>query len=171
MKGSVFQRMDVWVRHLLPFGLTLVLVLFNAMPTHMPGFATVAPMLPLIGVYYWAIHRPELLSPALAFVVGVICDVISGIPLGVTALSYLLVQGLSSSQRKFFLGKPFLLAWWGFGMVAAGTALLQWALVSMVFGHMLEPQAIIFEWLLTVCSYPLLSWCFSRAQMALLRSA
>lgn len=171
MKGSVFQRMDVWVRHLLPFGLTLILVLLSAMPTRLPGFATIAPMLPLIGVYYWAIHRPELLSPILAFCIGVVSDILSGVPLGVTALLYLLVQGMTSSQRKFFLGKPFMLAWWGFGLVAGASTALQWLLVSVIFTRALEPHAVIFEWALTVCAYPLLSWFFSRVQMSLLRSA
>lgn len=171
MKGSVFQRMDVWVRHLLPFGLTLILVLLNAMPSRLPGYAAIAPMLPLIGIYYWSIHRPDLMSAILAFVVGVVTDILSGVPLGVTAFLFLLVHGLTSSQRKFFLGKPFMLAWWGFAFVAGVVAGLQWALVSLIFNRMLDPHAVVFEWLLTVFCYPLFSWFFSRMQISLLRSA
>ena len=171
MKGSLLQRMDLWVRHLLPFGLTLLLVLFQAMPMRLPGFAAVAPMLPLIGIYYWAIYRPDLLPPSVAFLLGVINDIIAGMPLGVTPLVYLLVQGMTASQRRFFLGKPFLVAWWGFGLVVTASLCLEWALASMIFGSMLEPNAVMFELIMTFSFYPLLSWFFARTQLALLRPA
>jgi len=171
VKGSLLQRMDLWVRHLLPFGLTLLLVLLQAMPTRLPGFAAVAPMLPLIGVYYWSIHRPDLLPAPVAFVLALVNDIIAGTPLGVTPLVYLMVLGMTGSQRRFFLGKPFLVAWWGFALVASAAMAVEWALVSMIFGHMLEPHAVLFELIMTVSFYPLLSWFFARTQLALLRPA
>jgi rod shape-determining protein MreD len=165
----LLQRIDQWVRHLLPLSLTLVLVLISAMPMRLPGFAAVAPLLPLIGIYYWAIHRPDLLPASMAFLIGVFNDIIAGLPLGVTPLIYLLVQGMASSQRRFFLGKPFLVAWWGFGLVAAAALTLQWILCSMLFGRLVESRAVLVELLMTVSSYPLLSWLFARTQLALLR--
>ena len=171
MKGSLLQRMDQWVRQLLPFGLTLALVLVNAVPTRLPGFAPVVPLLPLIGVYYWAIYRPELLPPSVAFALGLVNDVISGTPLGVSSLVYLLTQGMTASQRRFFHSKPFLIAWWGFSLVGMGAFSLQWALVSLIVGRMLEVRAVMFEFLMTVSFYPLLGWLFARTQLALLRRA
>ena len=169
MKTTFLQRLDQVVRQLLPFSLTLLLVLLDAMPTRLPGFAAVAPLLPLISVYYWAIYRPELLPPSVAFALGVINDVIIGTPLGVSALVYLLVQGMTASQRRFFHGKSFLVAWWAFGLVAVVALMLQWILVSVIFGHMLAPQAVIVEFVMTVAFYPLLSWLFARTQLALMR--
>jgi rod shape-determining protein MreD len=169
--GNLFQRADLWIRHLLPVGMTLILVLVGAVPSHLPGFATVAPMLPLIGIYYWGIYRPDLLPASVAFMIGVINDIIAGMPLGVTPLIYLLVQGMTASQRRFFLGKPFLVSWWCFALVAAGAILVEWALVSMIFDHMLDLSAVFFEFLLTVFSYPLLGWLFARTQLSLMRRA
>lgn len=171
MKATLIQRMDQWVRHLLPFSVTLLLVLVDAMPTRLPDFAAVAPLLPLISVYYWAIYRPELLPPSVAFGLGVINDVIMGTPMGVSSLVYLLVQGMTASQRRFFHGKTFLVAWWAFALVAVGAVGLQWALVSVIYGHLMEPQAVLFELLMTISVYPLVSWMFARAQLALLRRA
>jgi len=148
----LFQRMDLWARHLLPVVLTLVLVLLGAIPTHLPGFAAITPMLPLIGIYYWGIYRPDLLPGSVAFAIGLVNDIITGMPLGVTPLIYLLVQAMTASQRRFFLGKPFLVAWWCFAVVAGGALSLQWLLVSM-------------------SAYPLLSWLFARTQLTLLRPA
>lgn len=45
-------------RHMVPFIVTLMLVLLAATPTHVPGVVRVGPMLSLIGVYYWSVYRP-----------------------------------------------------------------------------------------------------------------
>lgn len=171
MKGSALQRLDQRLRHLLPLALTLFLVLLDATPTRLPGFAAVSPMLPLIGVYYWAVFRPDLVGPAAAFALGIVHDIVAGTPLGVTPLIYLLVQGLTASQRRFFLGKHFMLVWWGFAMIAGGAVTLQWGLVSLIFGKLVAPSAVGFELLMTVCFYPLISWLFARVQLALLQRA
>ena len=171
MKGSLLQRINQMIRQLLPVSLVLILILVNALPSRLPGFAAVAPLLPLIGVYYWSIYRPDLMPPAVAFGLGLLNDVIAGLPLGVSSLIYLLVQGMTASQRRFFHGKPFRIAWWGFGLVSSGAFLLQWLLVSALLKHALEPRAVLFEFLMTLFFYPLLSWLFARTQLALLRSA
>jgi len=162
--------MDLWVRHLLPVGLTLALVLMGAMPTHLPGFAEISPQLPLIGVYYWAIYRPELLPASMAFVIGLMNDILLGTPLGVSSLIYILVQGMTMSQRRFFLGKPFMVAWCCFAMVAAGAILLEWALVSMLYDHVVPLTPAVFELLMSVAVYPIFSWLFGRTHAAMLRA-
>ena len=171
MKGAFLQRLDQWLRQRLPFGLTLLLVMCSVMPTRLPGFATVVPMLPLISVYYWSIYRPDLLPAPLAFLIGIATDIVWGTPLGVTSLIFLVVQFLVSSQRRFFLTRPFLTAWWGFVLVGTVASLCQWLLISMMFGRVLDFHAGLFELLMTLSFYPLLSWLFARTQLTLLRTA
>jgi rod shape-determining protein MreD len=155
----------------LPAGLTALLVLLDAMPTHLPGFSAVMPLLPLICVFYWAIYRPDLLPPWVAFTLGIFNDIVAGTPLGVSSLVYLLIQGLTATQRRFFNGKSFLIAWWGFGLVGAGALWLQWLLVSMLCGHLIGMRAVLFEYFMTASFYPLLSWMLARTQLALLSRA
>jgi len=160
--------MDHGVRNLLPVGMTLLLVLLSALPTHLPGFAGIFPMLALIGVYYWAIYRPDLLPASMAFCIGLAQDMVMGTPLGVASLVYLLVQSMTASQRKFFLGKPFLVAWSCFALMALAAVLLTWLLCSMLFDHLLPLGPVLFETLMTIAVYPLLSWLFGRTHSALL---
>jgi rod shape-determining protein MreD len=169
MKASVWVRMDTWVRHLVPFSITLLLLLVTTIPTHVPGFAAVAPMLPLMGVYYWAIYRPDLLPAWSAFVIGMLYDVVAGTPLGVNALVMLLVQGVAASQRKFFLGKSFAVTWWAFGLLTAGAVGLAWLLVSALDGRTVDPAPVIFEYLMTLSVFPLLTRALARTQMTLLK--
>lgn len=169
MKSSVWVRMDTWVRHLVPFGVTLVLLLLTAIPTHVPGYSGIAPMLPLMGVYYWAIYRPDLLPAWLAFLVGLLTDILAGTPVGVNALVLLLVQGTAASQRKFFLGKSFAVTWWAFGLLTAGAIALAWMLVSFIKGRPLDSAPVLFEYLMTMALFPLLTWALAKTQLAFLK--
>ena len=47
--------------------------------------------LQLIIIYYWAIKRPEVLGNGHVFFAGLINDVVTGLPLGLSSLSYLVV--------------------------------------------------------------------------------
>ena len=49
---SVLEKVDARARTVLPFGLTLVVVLFGMTPTHIPGLAQITPMYALIAVYF-----------------------------------------------------------------------------------------------------------------------
>lgn len=169
MKASVWVRMDTWVRHLVPVGVTILMLLLTAIPTRLPGFAGIAPMLPLMGVYYWAIYRPDLLPAWAAFLVGLLYDVIAGTPLGVNALVLLLVQGTAASNRKFFLGKSFMVAWWAFGLLAAGAIGMAWLLVSILMATAIDPSPLMIEYLMMMGLFPVLTWMLARTQMAFLK--
>jgi len=168
VKASVWVRMDTWVRHLIPATATLFLLLLTVVPLRLPAVAEIAPMLPLMGVYYWAIYRPDLLPAWLAFTIGLLADVIAGTPLGVEALVLLLVQGTAARQRRFFLGKSFAVTWWSFGLLAAGATTLDWLLVSLLNGRAIDPSPVLISYLLTLGCFPLLTWALARTQMAFL---
>lgn len=169
MKPSVFHRMDQWVRHMVPFGTALILLMAGLIPSRVPGYAVIAPVLPMMAVYYWAIYRPDLLPPSAAFALGLLHDIISGLPLGVSALVLLVIQGGTASQRRFFLGNAFAVAWWGFALVALGAMALSWLLVCVLFAKLIEPKAVMFEYLITLSVYPVVSWLLARTQVAFLR--
>jgi rod shape-determining protein MreD len=156
---------------LAPLVLTLALVLFGVLPWPLPEFAPVTPWFSLIAVYYWSIHRPDLLPPSATFLVGLVQDGLSGSPLGLNVLLLLLAQGVVATQRRFFHGKTFLIEWWGFMLVAPGVALTGWLLGSLYHGALMAPLPIGFQLLLTIASYPCLAWLLARAQHYLLRPA
>ena len=169
MTPSPWVRMDTWARHLVPGGVTLILLLATALPTRFSGFGGITPMLPLMGVYYWAIYRPDLLPPWAAFALGLLHDIVSGTPLGVNAMVLLLVQGVAVSQRRFFLAKTFLVAWWSFALLAGAAIGLSWLLVGVIGRQALDPLPAMFEYLVTLGLFPLLTWGLARTQMALLK--
>ncbi len=169
MKPSLWHRMDVLARRLTPFGLTLVLVVIGVVPFHIPGFARVVPLLPLMAIYHWAIFRPELMPSYAVFAIGILQDTLTGAPIGVNAMVFLIVYGVVLSQQRFFVGKSFAIIWLGFALVAAGAAALSWVLVSAYNVTLVEPRAVLFQYLVTLGGFPLLAWLFTRWQQTFLR--
>lgn len=170
MRPALWQRLDIIARGLTPFGLTVILVLVGVVPLHIPGFASVAPMLALMAVYHWAIYRPELLPAVAVFLVGILQDMLMGLPVGVNALVFLTVYGVVLSQRGFLHGKSFAIVWLGFAVVAAGASLETWILVSAFNTAFANPRAVVYEYLVTLGCFPLVGWAFLRWQQAFLRT-
>jgi len=169
MKHGALQRVDHLIRQLLPASLVIVLTLLQAVPWRLPAMAGIVPMLPMIGVFYWSLYRPDLLVPSVAFVCGLVNDIVMGAPIGISSLIFLAIQGMTAAQRRFFNGKSFLVVWAGFATLAAGAIVIQLALSSALFGRTPLVKALLIEYLITVFCYPLPSWLFSKLQMSWLR--
>ena len=50
-------------------------------------------------VYFWILRQPQLLSYGLIFLSGIISDVVFGLPLGVNALSLLIIAAVAAYVR------------------------------------------------------------------------
>ena len=170
MKHGVAQRVDHLVRQLVPASLVLILVVLQALPWHLPGLAEAMPALPMIAIYYWSVYRPDLLVPSVAFATGLVNDIVLGAPIGISSLAFLVIQGMTASQTRFFNGKSFLVIWSGFALLAASALFVEFALSSIVFGRTPMASALLIEYALTVCLYPVVSWVFSRLQLFWLRN-
>ncbi len=169
MKPTFWYRVDRFARDLTPFALTFILLVTNAIPFHIPGFAQVAPLLPLIGIYFWAVYRPDLMPAAAVFLIGILHDFLAGLPVGVSALIFLAVLGAALAQRSFFFGKSFVIVWIGFIFVAAGALTLEWLLLSVISGEVIQVRAALYQFGLTISFFPVLAWIFTRWQQTFLQ--
>ena len=169
MKPTVWHRMDVLSRQLTPFLLTIFLVLLSAIPFQVPGLARVMPLFSLIVIFPWGVYRAELLPAYAVLVIGFFQDALSGVPMGVYTLVYVLVYGLVSFQHRFFSGKSFCVVWLGYAVVSAGASFLVWLLVSLLHGAVVDPLAVAFQYLLGLGCYPLIAHLFLRWQRAVLQ--
>ncbi len=169
MTTGFLNNADNFLRGLIPVALALFFVVLSVLPYGVPFLATIFPALALISVYYWSIHRPELFPATAVFAVGFIQDILSGSPLGLTAFVLLLVHGFIVNQRRVFLGKPFLVAWWGFGLVAIGATLASWLIASMFNEEVMEPFSVFMQLCTTVAVFPAFSWLFARLQRSVMR--
>jgi len=162
------EREGTVIRSIVPFLATLAFVIVVVLPIRLPGLSDVTPALPLIGVYFWALNRPEgipePLAQMLVFMIGLFEDLLSGGIVGLNAVSLLAVFVGVASQGRFFHGKSFIVTWWGF-MLVAGLASLGWWLVTCgLNGTLVNPLPVLFQYLLTVFLYPAVSWILFQLQ-------
>jgi rod shape-determining protein MreD len=167
MKGAVWQNLDLAGRKLTPFLLSLVLVILNLVPLHLPGYAAVSPNLALMAIYYWALHRPSLLPSGAVFIVGLLQDFMSGGPIGQNAAILVVVYIIAVSQARFFYGKSFFVVWWGFMVVSLCVTAMEWVIASLLDASMLAPKPAFYECAMSVTAYPIFGWLFVQVHRTL----
>ena len=168
MKLVLWTRLDIIARCLTPFGLTVLLVLINVLPLQVPGLSRVMPLFPLMSIYLWAVHHPGLMPAYAVFLIGFLQDTLIGTPIGLHILTYLMVYGTIVWQRRFLAGKPFAVIWFGFALVAAGATVASWSLISLYYLEVIHPEALVFQYFLSLGAFPLISWFVVRWHVAFL---
>ncbi|MEE3625624.1 rod shape-determining protein MreD [Nitrospirillum sp. BR 11752] len=168
MAVGIWQRLDQAGRNSVPFSTTVAAMLVGMMPLQLPDYSFVAPPLTLMAIYYWAIYRPDLLKPYMAFGIGVLQDLLGGSPLGMSALVYVLSYWLVLTQRRYFLGNSFWFLWLGFALVAVGAGAVQWVAYSLMTVHLVAPGNVVAQALLAIVLFPVPAWCFSKLHRSLL---
>lgn len=156
MNITAVQRFDRGLRAAVPGLSTLVFVLLGVVPLHLPVFGPISPLLALIPLYYWAIHRPDLMTFTLAFAVGLIHDALVGAPLGIHSLVYLVCYWTAFSQRRFLAGKGFFVLWWGMLLVSMLAVGLEWLAFSAFYLRPMPLEPMAFRALLTTALFPLI---------------
>jgi rod shape-determining protein MreD len=146
------------MRRVVP-GLTTVLLVFVAhLHLPFPHYAEIAPALPLMGVYYWVVFRPDLMPRLLVFGIGLFQDALIGAPFGLTAIIYLLTHAFVLSQRRFMVGKPFWIFWSGFAIMAPIAGTMTWMMVSAFRGAVLPGDVVLASVGLTILIFPVVAW-------------
>jgi rod shape-determining protein MreD len=171
MKFILLQRDVGLINRLMPMLTTVVCVLVSVVPAHLPAFTAVTPAFALMAIYHWTLYRPDLLPFGAVFAVGLLLDMLTGAPLGISSLVLLLAHALVLTQREHLLMRRFTVVWVGFLVVAAAAAVVQWVVVSLFYGMLLDVRAFLFQGVLTVATYPVVSYLLVRVQRTLLMRA
>ncbi len=170
MRGVAVRRREWSAVRFVPTLATLVLAMLSVLPLRFPNYAAVALLLALAGIFYWTIYRPDLLPPTAVFLCGFVLDLLSGGPLGVSPLVFLLARVVVFPQRRFFVDRLFPFVWGGFTLLAAGAIAFLWVLGSMLSGFMLDMRAASLQWVLTVACFPAVAYLLMRVQRAFVPS-
>ena len=171
MTPPILHRFDRWARNALPVALSLTLALFTVVPFGIPHLAKVVPALNLVAIFYWSIWRPDLLPPVAVFLVGLIQDIVGGVPLGLNAFVFLLVNGVTVQQRTVFIGKPFIMTWGGFALVGGSAMTLQWIAMCLLNLALIGPKPMLFQLLLTLALFPAVALALNGLQRAVYRDS
>lgn len=157
------------LRNFSPFILALLLIFLVRLPFRTDGMGLVIPHVSLIFVYYWTIHKPDLLPLWAVFALGMMEDLLNGGTVGASSLLLVLMASFLPDQRRFFVNRPFAEIWVGFMIVALVSFLFFWIIGSFHAGAALPIGDSFTLMLVTIMVYPLLSWVFGRYEKLVLR--
>ena len=115
-----------------PFLCGLVFSFFANIPVSLTSGQVPPPLLALVPVYFWCLVRPDLMTPAVTFAIGLAEDVLSGGPPGVWTLAFVLTYVLVARQRDSFASLSGLAAVLGFASAAAICCAVAWCTVAFL---------------------------------------
>ncbi len=92
-RATLGRRLDIAARHAFPAGCTVLLMLLTETPFGIADQAALLPAVTLACVYFWSLFRPGAMPPPVVFLIGLLFDLLGYLPLGVGALTLLIVHG------------------------------------------------------------------------------
>lgn len=125
--------------------------------------APTTPPLFLTAIFFWTVYTPRLVPLPLIFLSGLFADVVTGLPLGVMALTSLILTWVSHNQRRFLIKQSFFRIWWIFTSTIAPLFLLLYLGLSLYYFHLFDWRPITIQLAATILLYPLIHWCFYAA--------
>lgn len=138
--------------------IVIVLVLALSVTSFsIPVTGEVRPHFLLAAVFYWAVYRPTLMPPWYIFILGLIMDTLSNLPLGMNALILVVVHWVVRSQRVYLMGQSFFGLWMGFAVTAFLCASAQWSLFSLITRMLVPAGPSLAGAGVTILLFPLIS--------------
>jgi rod shape-determining protein MreD len=128
-------------------------VLVSNLPLSLTNGLVPAPLLGLVPIYFWCLVRPDLMTPAAVFSIGLFQDIMAGGPPGVWTLSFVITYAVIERQREAFAGLSGLGAVLGFATAALIASACAYATVALYYWHMPQIAPIVAELAVTVLFY------------------
>lgn len=140
------------VAALVPLLCGLVGVLLSNLPITLFGGLVPPPLLGFIPVYFWCLVRPDLMSPAAAFAIGILQDVLSGGAPGIWTLSFVVAYAVIQRQRDAFAGLAGVAAVLGFATATLIVCTVAYLATAILY-HVPPIGPIVAELAVTVLFY------------------
>ena len=128
-------------------------VFISNLPFSILGDWLPSPLYALMPVYFWCLVRPDLMSPAWAFLIGVLHDVLSGGPPGICAASFVATYAVIDRQRDAFAGLPGLGALLGFATAVLIAGTTSYVIIALYHWRLLSVSPYVKEFVVTAALY------------------
>ena len=168
---GALPRVNSGAARLVPIMTMLIAAIATILPVRVPGYAALTPAFTLMVAYHWTIYRPDLLPPLALFAVGLAEDLLTGAPVGPSALLLLLARAAVLRFRRYFVNRAFPFVWSGFTLLTGAAMLGLWALHCAIDVTLLDLRYTVFRTVATVAIFPVASFLLGRAQRGLMGAA
>ena len=116
---------------------------------------------PFILIYFWSLKKSGSLGYGLIFLSGLFNDIVTGLPIGVSSLAYLLICGFSAYLRNITLRPSAIKDWFFFGFTILVVNSLMYLIISLIFSVQLNYYSILVNILFTFLFYIIFSGLFN----------
>ena len=116
---------------------------------------------PFILIYFWSLKKSGSLGYGLIFLSGLFNDIVTGLPIGVSSLAYLLICGFSAYLRNITLRPSAIKDWFFFGFTILVVNSLIYLIISLIFNVELNYYSILVNILFTFLFYIIFSGLFN----------
>ena len=89
---SFYRIIILNIKYVLPLFICLFLTLISIMPIMPIGYEAIAPLLGVISMSFWIVHRPDLMSWLFVIVIGIFCDILYGSIFGSAILGSITIR-------------------------------------------------------------------------------
>ena len=121
---------------------------------------------PFILIYYWSLKKAESLGYGFIFIAGLINDVVIGLPLGTSSLSYLLICGFAAYLRNITLRPSLVKDWFFFLFTILVINSLSYSYLNLFFAIDLNYVNLFFNIVFTFLFYLVFAYIFQIYQRA-----
>tara|TARA_B100001057_G_scaffold335267_1_gene335901 strand:+ start:273 stop:785 length:513 start_codon:yes stop_codon:yes gene_type:complete len=115
---------------------------------------------PYILIFYWSLKGEGSLSYVLVFIAGLINDVVIGLPLGISSLTYLLICGFAVYLRNITLRPSLVKDWFFFFFTILVTSSFFYSILVIFFNVEINYYNLLFNVLYTFLFYYFFSYFF-----------
>ena len=112
-------------------------------------------------IFYWVLRKPEILPYGFIFIAGFINDVVLGLPIGVSSVTYLILAGCAAYIRYLTVRPSLLSDWIAFLPSILITNSIYFIIIKLLFEIEISYLNLIFNTLFTICLYPLIGGIFN----------
>lgn len=148
---TIFSR----IRLLLPYVLAIIMVLASSLPLGVSGLEAFRPMLMVMLIFDATIYRPYFFPYWILFLLGILLDVATGLPLGLSSLLLMVLKACLLSVRGKYVRVSFHIIWVQFVLWVTIVAASEWIILSMYYEQVLPLGLACMQLLMSIVGYPI----------------
>ncbi len=108
---------------------------------------------PFILIFYWSLRKTELIGYGYIFLAGLINDVVTGFPIGISSFNYLLICGFAAYLRTITLRPSLIKDWFFFLFTLLVVNSLSYSVLNLIFDIDLNYKNLFFNIFFTFIFY------------------
>ena len=112
-------------------------------------------------IFYWVLKNPDSLGYGFIFLAGIVNDVVIGLPIGVSSVTYLILAGFAAYIRNLTVQPSLIYDWIVFVPSIAVTNSVYFYILRMFFDIEINYITLVLNSSITILFYPVIGILFS----------